>query len=145
MGIANRDLDSSEQLMALKYQAPSAIATGVTTAVGLVPTPGQLAQVVIAGLGVSGSPHFTPSVRRWTAAGVTQFAIGGAVTLAASFGVSGSVVGATYAMNSSLAALQAGDVLYLTSGGANSAVGAGTLVDFVIKATQDIKTTHDIK
>lgn len=143
MAIVNRDLDSSEQLYTVQHTANADVLVSVTLAAGIVKAPGQLLQVVVGGLGVSGTPHYTPQIHRWTSAGVTVIAPGGAVTLAAAFGLSGGLVGATFASSSSLAALQAGDVLVLATGGANSAVKQ-LFAEFVIKATQDIKKSHSI-
>lgn len=143
MGIANRDKDASEQSYVVSSGAIGAVATGVTQFVGLVPHSGQLLQMVLTGKGLSGAPTYNLVVSRWTSAGQTTFAVGSAITLAGAFGLSGGVIGATYASNSSLAALQRGDALQVISGGSNTAV-TGLLVSCVIKATQDIKKSFDI-
>lgn len=142
MGLANRDKDSSEQLYVIDANH-GAVATGVTQPVGLVRSPGQLLQMVLTGKGLSGAPTYNLVVSRWTSAGATTIAVGSAITLSAAFGLSGGVIGATYAASSSLAALQAGDMLQVISGGANTAV-TNLLVSCVIKASQDIKKSFDI-
>lgn len=142
MGVANRDLDSSEQNYTVEFKE-GAVATGATVLCGPVKSPGQLRQLVLSGLGLSGAPTYNVEIWRWTSAGLTVINPGSAITLAAAFGVSGGLIGATYAANSSLAALQVGDVLALKSGGANTAV-TQLVGAFVVKATQDIKQSHSI-
>lgn len=143
MAIVNRDLDSSEQLYVLQHSSPAVVATGATIYAALVPSPGQLLEFKVAGKGLSGTPTYDVEIHRWTSAGVTVIAPGSAITMAVAFGVSGGAIGATYAAASSLAAVQAGDVLVVKSGGANTA-STGLVAAFVLKATQDIKKSFDI-
>lgn len=143
MAIVNRDKDASEQNYVLSYSAPAVVATGATLFAALVPSPGQLLEFKVSGAGLSGAPTYNVEIHRWTSAGATQIAPGSAITLAVAFGVSGSAIGATYAAASSLAAVQAGDVLVIKSGGANTA-STGLVAAFVVKATQDIKKSFDI-
>jgi hypothetical protein len=142
MAIVNRDLDSSEQLYTMEHTV-GALGTGVSAWIGLVPAPGQVLQVALSGRGLSAVPVYTLAVARWTSAGITNISLGQAVTLASAFGLSGGVVGATYAASSSLAAVQTGDLLVLNTSGANTAV-TDLSVAVVIKATQDIKRTFSI-
>jgi hypothetical protein len=141
MGIANRDKDASEVNYVLDQEF-GAYATGVTGMIGLVPSPGQLLELKVAGLGLSGAPTYALDILRWTSAGATVITLA-TVTLAGAFGLSGGAIGATFAANSSLAAVQAGDLLLVRSGVANTAV-THLAVATVIKATQDIKKTFDI-
>lgn len=143
MGIANRDKDASEQNYVMTYAQQAVVATGATVMCGLVPSPGQLLEFKVSGLGLSGTPTYNVEIHRWTSGGATQIAPGSAITLSVAFGVSGGAIGSTYAANSSLAALQAGDLLVVKSGGANTA-STGLVASFVIKATQDIKKSFDI-
>ncbi len=142
MAIVNRDLDSSEQNYVENVNL-AAVATGVTVAAVLVKAPGQLIATRITGTGLSGTPVYNVLISRWTSAGVTTINPGSALTLASAFGVSGGAIGASYAINSSLAAVQAGDLLSLVSSGANTAA-AQLIGSFVIKATQDIKSSFGL-
>lgn len=142
MGIANRDKDASEQNYVVANTL-GAIGTGVSAWVGAVPTPGQILEWKFSGKGLSATPVYQLAIARWTSAGITNIALGSAVTLAGAFGLSGGLLGATFASNSSLAAVQAGDVLVVNTSGANTAV-TDLVVGVVIKATQDIKRSFDI-
>jgi hypothetical protein len=143
MGLSNRDKDSSEQMYVISSGNVGAVATSVTLAIGTVPTAGQIRQMTFTGKGLSGAPSYNLVISRWTTAGQTTFAVGSAVVLAGAFGLSGGVIGATYAANSSLATVQAGDLLQVISGVANTAV-TDLAVSCVIQATQDIKKSFDI-
>jgi len=143
MAIVNRDKDSSEQVYTVEFATNTVVAVSATLYAGAVSSPGQLLETKVAGWGLSGAPVYTVQIHRWTSAGATIIALGGGLTLGGAFGLSGAMVGETYVANSSLAALQAGDVLVLKSSGSNTASSA-LVANFVIKATQDIKKTHDI-
>jgi len=145
MGVANRDYDSTEQNYEVQFNKESVSATGATIFAGVVKSPGQLRQVVVGGIGLSGTPSYAIEIHRWTSAGNTAILAGVAVTLAVATGVSGSILasGATFVANSSLAAVQVGDLLVLKSAGANTAA-AQLFGSFVIKATQDIKQTMSV-
>ena len=141
MGVANRDLDASEQNYVVDNTF-GAVATGSTLYHGLVPSAGQILEWRFSGRGLSSTPSYQLAVARWNSTGVTVIPVGSAVTLAAAFGVSGGVIGATFASNGSLSAVQAGDLLYVLSTGANTAV-TDLAVSVVIKATQDIKKSFN--
>jgi len=145
MAIANRDLDSTEQNYVIMHAENTAanLVTGATIYCGAVPSPGILKEVKIAAAGISNVPVYTPQILRWTSGGVTVIAPGGGITVAGSFGASGGMVGATYAPSSSLAAVQAGDVLILLSSGSNTS-SLDLVAGFVIQATQDFKKSFDI-
>lgn len=138
MGIANRDKDSSETYDTYEFKQSSVVATGLSLAAGVVRTPGQIVQFVVAASGLSGTPTYQPEIHRLTSGGLTVIALGSAVTPPA-FGTSG-VVGATYAANSSLAAIQVNDLLIVKSGGANSAAVV-VAASLVVKKTQEIIRT----
>lgn len=142
MGIANRDKDASEMNYVVQ-NTQGALATGVSAWVGAVPSPGQILEWKFSGKGLSGTPTYQLAIARWTSAGITNIALGSAVTLAGAFGLSGGLLGATFASNSSLAAVEAGDLLVVNTGGSNTAV-TDLVVAVVIKATQDIKKNFDI-
>lgn len=142
MAIVNRDLDASEQTYVL-HRTNGAVATGVSTWVQTVPSVGQILAWQLSGRGLSGTPTYQLAIARWTAAGITNIAMGSALTLAGAFGLSGGMIGATFAANGSLSAVQAGDLLVVNSGGANTAV-TDLVVNVVVKATQDIVTTYGV-
>jgi len=143
MAIVNRDLDASQQNYVVDVVANGVLGTGASVVACIVPSPGQLLEFKVTGAGLSGTPTYNVEIQRWTSAGLTVINPGSAITLPIAFGVSGPALGATYAANSSLAALQAGDLLSIKTGGANTAV-LNLAAAFVIKATQDIKKSHDI-
>lgn len=142
MGIANRDKDSSEQLYVIQTTL-GALATGVSAWVGSVPSAGQILEWKFSGKGLSATPVYQLAISRWTSAGKTGIALGSAITLAGAFGLSGGLLGATFASNSSLAAVQAGDLLVVNTSGADTAV-TDLAVAVVIKASQDIKNSYDM-
>lgn len=142
MGLVNRDKDASEQNYVMTVAQTALVGTGATLLVGLVPTAGQILECKVTLQGLSGAPTYQPEIHRFVVgAGITVIALGSAIT-ALAYGTSGAV-GATYAANSSLAAVQAGDMLVIKSGGANSAA-LSVAAALVIKATQDIKKSFDI-
>jgi 3D (Asp-Asp-Asp) domain-containing protein len=142
MAICNRDLDQSQQLYVEKFMLGT-VGVGATVAVAYIASPSVLQKIAITGLGISGTPVYTPNVMRWTSAGVTVFPVGSAVTLTGTYGLSGAGVSATFNSGSSLSQLQANDLLILVSSGANT--NALQLIgDVVLQATQDIKTTFGV-
>lgn len=142
MAIVNRDLDASEQKYVMSREL-GAVATGASSWVGLVPSPGQILEMKVSGRGLSGTPVYQLAVHRWTSAGITGIALGSAITLAGAFGLSGGAIGSTYAASNTLSAVQAGDLLTINSSGANTAV-TDLVVGVVIQATQDIKKSFDV-
>ena len=143
MGIANRDKDSSEQVYQIDVCNNAVLATSATLFCAAIASPGQLLQTVITAWGLSAVPVYAVKIVRWTSAGITILSPGGGLTIAGAFGLSGGLIGETYAQNSSLASVQAGDALILASSGANTS-SLGLVASFVLKATQDIKKTHSI-
>jgi hypothetical protein len=135
MGVANRDFDASEKNYVISAVG-GAQAVSVSLYVGIVPSAGNVLALQVGGRGLSGTPWYQLNAYRFTSAGVTVVPIGSALTLPAELGISTAPIGATYVGGSYV--VQAGDLLGLVSGGANTAVTAIT-VDVVIQATQDIK------
>lgn len=139
MAIVNRDLDSSQQV--LNFGAVVPTATGLSGAVTgqnicFVPCAAQFVGGGIAAKGLSGSPNVSLWVSRFIAGtGHTNICIGASLVLN-TFGVSG---GQTFAaVTSGITAMQAGDVISLVNGAANT--GADYVcVTLAIKALQDIK------
>lgn len=142
MAICNRDLDFSQQVYEARFKE-GAVATGATVLAHLVSTPAALQKIALTGVGVSGAPTYNLSILRWTASGVTSIIPGSAVTLPASYGVSGANVSATFNSGSTLSQVQAGDLLLLTAAGANTNV-LQLIGSIVLQATQDIKTTFGV-
>ena len=143
MAIVNRSLDASEQNFIVGDQL-GAVATNVSTSVGIVKTPGQIREWIYLADGLSSTPSYQLVIQRWTSGGDTLIPLGSAVTINAAYGVSGSVViGGTLAQDSTLGAVQKGDRLLVNSAVANAA-SANLMVDVVIRATQDIKKTYDV-
>lgn len=142
MAIVNRSLDASQQRIVL-HQAVGAVATGVTTIVGLVPWPSVLDAAQLALNGVSTTPTFELGVNRFiVGAGFTYIILakGTSNALAYDYGVSGVVTTGMYqaASGSTLLNLLANDQLVLTSGGSNAAVKSLS-IGCVLRPIQDIK------
>lgn len=144
MGVANRDLDSSEKNYVLQYVKNTDTTNGLTLSAALVPSPGQLRQTIVGAIGVSGTPAVQVLICRWTSAGVTFIGPGASIVVSGAFNVSGSVFGETYAPSATLAALQANDLLMLRHLGGTGAADKELFVEFVIQATQDIKSSGSI-
>jgi hypothetical protein len=94
----------------------------------------------IAAFGISGTPTAALSIQRFiVGSGVTSY-LGGFTTLTMiAAGTSGAQSVVTAASGSTALQLLAGDVIMMTTGGANSAV-TGVAVDLVVQYTQDIKS-----
>lgn len=134
MSINNRSLSASQQCVEI-HKTLGATATGVTTLIAMVPYQAQAVAGAIKVFGLSGAPQYSLSVIRTVAAGLTSFGLGATVT---------PPDGATYASGFSLTAgasilLQAGDLLAINSGVANTAITGGQLT-LVLKPLQDVKT-----
>ncbi len=140
MGISNRDKDASEKNYVVQNTL-GAVAVGVSTWVGTVPSAGQILGFQVSAKGLSATPVYQLAVNRWTTAGITGFVIGSGITVAGAFGLSGGLQGASF-VSTSYAAI-AGDMLVINSSGANTAA-TDVAVAVVIQATQDIKTTYGI-
>jgi len=152
MPIFNRDLDFSEQRVALNYAVnPQAstgastvlgslcIATGATITFGMIPFVSTLVDAYVAGTGLSGSPTLDIRVVRNTAGGATYISGLFQAALAVALpGTSGPLRASLAASGSSLLFLQAGDVIEGRLAGTTSAVSS-LVVNLVIKASADAK------
>lgn len=132
--IINRNLDISEKKV-IEDAVVGAVATGATTLLRIVPYPALLQGVYLSAFGISGSPVYSLSVFRPTAGGLTAVPLGITVS-AQAYGTSGPV-GASIA--GAGVTMLAGDMLYINSGGANSAIASGVVTTLVACLT-DFKT-----
>lgn len=141
MAIVNRDLDNTEQRETLNGQIQAAV-TGVTYCVAQVAYPAQLISAWVSGRGLSGTPHLSMWLHRFTpGSGFTSIVMGSTVALP-SFGTSGgitfnvSAAGVTYP-------LQTGDQLVIYTQAANTAADQISS-SLVVEALQDIKTAYGV-
>jgi hypothetical protein len=147
MSVLNRTLDVSEQRKVFEVQT-GAMATGVTTVVGIVPYPSVLDAAQIVAYGTSGAPTYQLNVDRFiVGTGFTTIILAtGSSNTPPAFGTSG--LGASgmikAADGSTLLNLLANDVLVLTSGGSNAAAKA-LAVGVVLKPIQDVKVHFGLK
>jgi hypothetical protein len=151
MALVNRDKDVSEQKEVLQAHL-GAVVTGASIMSVMIPYPAILDAIDVAAQGVSGLPTWQFNILRF-AGGLTAIAVGVSTLAVQTLGTSGvqqvagfSAVGVLPALapqSSTLAVLQAGDVISIVSGGANSAVGE-SVVAVVIKKTQDVLSQFGI-
>lgn len=151
MAIVNRDVDVSGQKEVMQVHLPLVV-TGASVMTVAVPSPGILKAIDVAALGVSGAPTWQFNILRF-AGGLTAIAVGVSTLTVQSFGLSGmqqvsglSAANALPALappSSTLALVQAGDVIQIVSGGANTAV-LEAVVSVVIQKTQDILSQFGI-
>lgn len=142
MAIVNRDLDSSEQRKTLQCEF-GVTGTGLTLLCVQIPVAAELQAVRAAAVGLSGAPTIAFTIGRFIAGtGFTSLTGGATLLTLTAFGTSGIQTMAVNASGSSLTALQAGDVLQLTTAGTNAAVAALS-VAFVIKELVDIKNQYN--
>lgn len=154
MAIANRTLDQSEQKKNFSWSSVGVYGTGITSVVCVVPWPSSFIGAQVVANGLSGAPNYTLSLGRFIAgSGYTTWTLAtGTSNVAAAFGTSGAGAGAgvsgmvtvltgTSALSSgvTLANLQANDVIFVTSGVANTA--AVVSIGVVLQPTQDIKSS----
>lgn len=139
--IVNRDLDPSQQREIVRVEARNTV-TGTSQMLAVVGYPAQCLGAFEAAVGLSGSPTHRIDIMRFIpGTGVTVITGLFNVTPVTAVGTSG-VFGMSLIGGSSFL-LQANDVLFLTPGGANSAV-VQTEINIVIQAIQDIKQTHNL-
>jgi hypothetical protein len=150
MGILNRTLDTTEQRKVFEANY-SAVATGVTLNLGIVPFAGTIEEAQIAAWGLSGAPTYAFAINRFiTGTGFTTIIFGvGTSNLTAEFGTSGAgafgastfgssgVLMASY--GSTLLNVLPNDLLTVTTGAANTASKFLSL-GIVLKPIQDVKT-----
>lgn len=161
MAIVNRTLDATEQRRYFQvpvyslYGASGVVVSGLTAPVGIVPWPCTFVGAQIASLGTSGSPTYSLNLTRFIAgSGYTTWALAtGSSNVPAVFGTSGigafgtSLFGSSgmvcISASSTLAQLQANDVLVLGNGTANTA-STSVVVGYVLQPTVDIKTNFGL-
>lgn len=144
MGVVNRTLDSSEQNKAfsqvLTWGVSQIIPVSSTLLVGIVPFNSTLKAAALAIMGASGAPTYGLNVQRFIVGTGNTVITGGATTLTAGvIGTSGVINFVLAASGSSILNLLTNDVLYLTTGGANTAA-TQVVISWVLQATQDIKS-----
>ena len=142
MAVVNRTLDPSQQRTVM-HLALGAVATGVTSIVGIVPWPCVIDATQLALNGVSATPTYELGVNRFiVGSGFTYLIIakGTSNALAYDYGVSGVVSTGMFqaAAGSTLLNLQANDQLVLTSGGSGAAVKS-LAIGCVLRPIKDIK------
>jgi hypothetical protein len=150
MAIMNRDKDVSEQCDVIEAKT-GALVTGASAMVCAVPSPGLLKSIAVAAFGVSGAPAWQFNILRFIpGSGSTAIAVGVSTLAVVAYGTSGiqQVAGSSMGgypaalpalapQSSTLAVVQAGDLIQVVTSGANTAV-TDAVVAVVVKKTQDI-------
>lgn len=140
MGLINRTMDASEQKEAIRITMPVA-ATGLDFMSAPLERACTITDCKVTGLGISGAPTMLLKGLRFIAGtGGSSFAIGSTMAITA-FGTSGYMSFSLPATGSSQLALQKGDMLVVTTGGANAAF-TGAIMEVVVQNSQDIKTWY---
>jgi len=125
--------------------------TGASVMVASIAAPGVLAAVDVAAFGVSSSVTFQVNILRF-AGGLTSIAVGVSTLTVQNYGVSGmqqiagfsapGVLPALAPQSSTLAIVQAGDLIQIVTGGSGGLATANVAV--VVKKTQDILSQYGI-
>lgn len=137
MAIQNMSLADEEKQESVSGGAKNT-ATGLNYVIGRVQRPCQVQSAKAYAAGLSGSPTATLYVERFIAGtGAATFALSGALTQVA-FGTSGAQSFSLFAAGSSQNDLQAGDVIRVLTGAANTAL-TDLFVQVVVKNMGDIK------
>lgn len=145
MAIQNRDMGLSEQRAVLNFVSNSAVVTGTSLVGPAVPYACVLQGVWAGALGLSGSPQYMFNVLRFTSGGATTVALGVSnMTIAAAIGAS-ALAGwsGIRASGSTLLNLSKGDVVVVSSAGANTAAEK-LVAALVVKRTDDIVQHFDL-
>lgn len=152
MGITNRAKDASEQkdvytlTMGVGANGASAapVNTGTTAWIGLMPYPGVLQSARSISMGLSGAPSVAFQILRF-AAGGTTIAVSISSMILNEVGTSG-VLGYSglAAAGSTLLSIQAGDVLQIQTGVANTAARS-LVIEVVVKKIQDIVAYNGVQ
>lgn len=142
MGVANRDLDVSEQkrTVHMSYQT---LVNGITLPVFIAPYPMVIKAAEIQCVGISGAPNAQLLICRWlgTGGGGVSIVTGLASTMVIpSYGLSGPLAASLAAPGSTLLNLNTGDLLYLNIGGGTAAAATAASISVVVQALQDIKS-----
>lgn len=136
MPIINRDHSKSEQRRVMSFTEISAIGTGTTTIVQILPFFAALEGAYLAFGGLSGSPVVSFNAYRFTSTGFTSIGLGMTVTPTV-VGTSG-VMGISLIPAPGITLLQ-NDAIVMALTGTNAAVG-GTLFNFVVRGLADINS-----
>jgi len=143
MGIINRELDVTEQTKVLSARY-SLVATSSTLASIVVPFQADIKDLYVSVSGLSGSPIWYFRFVRNTSGGVTYISGQFATMTPIFFGTSGPMRASLIpSYGSTLLQAQAGDVLEIVTGVANTAV-ASAVVQLVVKATADYKNVMGV-
>lgn len=143
MAIVNRDKNITEQIETFG----TVLTTTVAASAGLsfhavqAPYPGILRAVNIAANAVSGTPVITVDVKRWSGAGVTTILSVGSTLTVTPHGISTAYQSVSLvAVGSTLAQLQAGDVVVINQSFSSGNVSvSNAVVSVSIQALQDMK------
>ncbi len=144
MAVVNRALDVSQKEREYSAQF-GAFSTGASNAavsvpIAMIPYPATLVAARAAATGSSGSPTLDLSIKRFIVGSGSTAYLGGFTTLALqNVGTSGILSVTIAAAGSTALGLLAGDVIYGSFAGQDSAV-TGLAVSIVINATQSIRT-----
>ena len=146
MGIGNRTNDVSEQqevftIFASALNGISGINNGSTLVSSFViPRPCVVQSAQATAFGVSGAPVVLMSAWRFTpGTGAASFVIGTTMAVPA-YAVSGFMGYSIGAAGSTTLNLQKGDILSVVQSGGTGAASLQTLINVVVKNTQDFKS-----
>lgn len=143
MALVNRDKDVSEQRTVVACSVRDTVVGG-TYPLFIAPYACTLDAASQFAYGLSGAPNHQLNLYRFVpGAGVTNIGQLGASLVTAAYGTSGAQTFTIISGTGTTFPLQAGDAVYLTSAGANTAVQFAT-VHLVVKALQDIKTHYGV-
>ncbi len=144
MAIVNRDKDVSETKEVIQYASNTAVATGATVYLGMIPYPCSLQSIGGFALGVSNAMQLAFNCVRFTSGGQTAIILGISNLVLVNYGTSGAQgFSGLAATGSTLLNLQAGDVLSYTSSVTN---GNATqiVLELVVKKLQDIVSYNGV-
>lgn len=154
MPIVGRDLDVSERKVSFSWSAQFGgqslatsggivVATGSTLFMFMVPMNCALQSGKVFAMGISGAPQIALLAQRF-AAGATSVALGISNMVLSAFGTSGAQgLSGLPPAGSTLLNLTAGDVLFLTTAGANTAI-SNLILELVVVKTQDIVAYNSV-
>lgn len=135
MAIVNRDLDNSEKKVEFNWQGTAATSGG-TYQLALVPYQCEVEKIVVAGIGLSGSPTVEVEAYKFAGGITINSDLSSALTVTA-WGTSGSQEMTLGTAGSTQVLLDADSKLVIRAAGANSAV-ADLCVSVVVRKLQDI-------
>lgn len=147
MGVTNRAKDASEQKDVYTWfsnqHGATTVNTGATAYIALMPYPGVVQSLRAAAVGLSGVPSLTFAVMRGGSGG-TLIAAGISALMLVEIGATG-VIGYSglAATGSTLLNVQAGDLLHIATGVANTACRQ-LIVEVVVKKIQDIVSYNGV-